>query len=392
MFAPVRVDEPGLGQRRGPLCDLGALRRVAPAAQPRERRGEALQPVERAPLAFDARVVRPRIQVRAVHVADREQPVAADLQHGGAARAQRVRERGLDRRVVVPGRVGRGDDDAAVGHAQGSASGIGRPRRSLERARIAAARRVESCAPMDERPWLAHYDAGVPADVAPVTAGVPALLQASAREFAERPALHFQNRTWTHAQLARDVESFAHALVALGAGPRSRVAIMLPNLPQAVIAYQAALRIGCEVVLTNPLYMDTEVEHQWNDAQCTLAVVADFLYVQKLAVLRARVPVRTWILARIPDALAFPLSWIAPFALARRKPPAIARRVRAPDVHDFRELLERGASARGALPALPALDELAVLQYTGGTTGKAKAAELTHQNLAVNLAQIQDRK
>lgn len=241
---------------------------------------------------------------------------------------------------------------------------------------------------MDDRPWLAHYDSEVPADIAPVEIGVPALLAASAREFGARPALYFENRTWTHAQLARDVESFARVLVELGAGPATSVAIMLPNLPQAVIAYQAALRIGCRVVLTNPLYMDTEVEHQWNDAECVIAVVADFLYEQKLAALRARVPVRAWVLARIPDALAFPLSWLAPFALARRKPPAIARRVRAPDVHDFRAALERGAASRAALPPLPDLAALAVLQYTGGTTGLAKAAELTHRNLASNVAQI----
>jgi long-chain acyl-CoA synthetase len=241
---------------------------------------------------------------------------------------------------------------------------------------------------MDERPWIAHYDPRVPAEIAPVEAGVPAQVEHAVREFAARPALHFENRSWTYAELGSDIAAFARALIDLGAGPRTRVAIMLPNLPQTVIAYQAALRIGCEVVLTNPLYMDTEIEHQWNDSRCTLAIVADFLYAQKLDGLRSRLPIRTWVLARIPDALAFPLAWIAPFALALRKPPAIARRVRASDVSDFKDLLRAGARSSARLPAPPGLDELAVLQYTGGTTGRAKAAELTHRNIAVNIAQI----
>lgn len=241
---------------------------------------------------------------------------------------------------------------------------------------------------MDERPWIAHYDPRVPAEIAPAAAGVPELVEASVREHAARPALHFENRTWTYAELGREIGACARALLELGAGPRTRVAIMLPNLPQAVIAYQAALRIGCEVVLTNPLYMDTEIEHQWNDSGCTIAIAADFLYAQKLDALRARLPIRNWVLARIPDALAFPLSWIAPFALARRQPPAIAPRVRASDVRDFKDLLRVGARSQARLPAVPGLDELAVLQYTGGTTGRAKAAELTHRNLASNIAQI----
>jgi long-chain acyl-CoA synthetase len=238
---------------------------------------------------------------------------------------------------------------------------------------------------MNERPWLAHYDAGVPAAISPQPRSVPENLAYSARTWPDAAALHYENRTTSYRELLREVESCARGLAALGAGPGTRIAIMLPNLPQTVIAYQAALRIGAQVVLTNPLYMDSEIEHQWNDSECTIAVVADFLYAQKLEALRSRVPIQHWIVTGVAEALAFPLSWIAPFVLARRTPPAWARVRAAAGVVRWRELLR---AREGALPAPPGLDDLAVLQYTGGTTGSPKAALLTHRNLASNVLQI----
>ena len=166
----------------------------------------------------------------------------------------------------------------------------------------------------------------------------------------------------------------------------TRVAIQLPNLPQIVIAYYAALSLGAIVVLTNPLYTPREIEHQWNDAGCELAVSMDFLYAQKLAGMRAKLGVKHFVLASIPEYLRFPLSWLAPLKLRRRKPPAIAPVPRAEGVHPFRELLR---AARGPAPATTIeLDSPAVLQYTGGTTGVSKAAVLTHRNLSCNVQQM----
>jgi len=239
---------------------------------------------------------------------------------------------------------------------------------------------------MSSRPWHAHYDAGVPAALAYAPLPLPEFLRRSAREHGQRPALLFQNARLTYAELLSEVEHAAAAFAALGVKPGTRVALQLPNLPQTVIAYYAVLALGGVVVLTNPLYTPREIEHQWNDAGCELAVSMDFLYAQKLAGLRARLAVKHYVLASIPEYLGFPLNWLAPFKLRKRSPPAIAPIPREANVHAFRALLR---AARGPAPrATIALDAPAVLQYTGGTTGVSKAAVLTHRNLSCNVQQM----
>jgi long-chain acyl-CoA synthetase len=239
---------------------------------------------------------------------------------------------------------------------------------------------------MSTRPWHAHYDAGVAPtlDYAPLP--LPEFLRRSARDFGARPALYFQNACLDYAELLSEVERCAAAFAALGVKPGTRVAIQLPNLPQTVIAYYAALSLGAVVVLTNPLYTPREIEHQWNDAGCELAVSMDFLFAQKLAGLRARLGVKNFVLASIPEYLRFPLNWLAPFKLKRRSPPAIAPIAREAGVHAFRELLR---ATRTTAPRVTLeLDAPAVLQYTGGTTGVSKAAVLTHRNLSCNVQQM----
>ena len=239
---------------------------------------------------------------------------------------------------------------------------------------------------MSSRPWHAHYDPAVAPALAYAPLPLPEFLRRSAREHGARPALFFRSTRLTYAELLAEVERCAAAFAALGVKPGTRVAIQLPNLPQTVIAYYAVLALGAVVVLTNPLYTPREIEHQWNDAGCELAVSMDFLYAQKLAGLRGRLGVKHFVLASIPEYLRFPLSWLAPFKLRRRNPPAIAPIPRAPDVHAFRALLraQSGPAPRVTID----LDAPAVLQYTGGTTGVSKAAVLTHRNLSCNVQQM----
>jgi long-chain acyl-CoA synthetase len=136
--------------------------------------------------------------------------------------------------------------------------------------------------------------------------------------------------------------------------------------------------------MTNPMYVAREIESQWRDAGCTFAVTADFLYRGSLEGIRERLPVKQWIIASIPEALGFPLNVLAPMKLRRQSPPAIAHVSPAPNLHRFPSLVARDRAAR--LPEIVPSD-LAALQYTGGTTGVAKGAMLTHANLAANAQQ-----
>lgn len=215
---------------------------------------------------------------------------------------------------------------------------------------------------------------------------MPQLLERAAARYPDHPAAVFLNGRLTYAQLHNEVRRLATALTGLGVEPNTRVAIQLPNIPQAVIAYYATLSLGAQAVMTNPLYVQREIEHQWTDAECRVAFVTDFLYQRTIRDLRDRLPVRQYIVASIPEYLRFPLSVLAPLKLRRMRPPAVARVAQDRGVHFFRQLV-RGAPPEPPRPEID-LDDLAVLQYTGGTTGAAKGAMLTHRNLSCNVQQI----
>ena len=239
---------------------------------------------------------------------------------------------------------------------------------------------------MQPRVWHRFYDEGVPPGLDFEARPLPAFLERSAREHADATALIFLNRQLTYRQFKEDVDRFATALSALGVERGTRVAIQLPNLPQTVIAFYAVLSLGGIVVMTNPLYVAREIEHQWNDAGCTVAITADFLFAQRVAGIRSRLPVQHYVIASIPDYLRFPLNLLAPLKLRRAKPPLMASVHAGPGVHFMRRLI-RTTPANPPRPTID-MDEPAALQYTGGTTGVAKGAVLTHRNLSCNVQQV----
>ncbi len=233
------------------------------------------------------------------------------------------------------------------------------------------------------RPWTRHYEPGVPAEPVFREQTVVDFLDASAQRWAACPAVTFKGRTLTYAQLQDQVDRFAAGLAGLGVGRDSRVALWLPNLPQMVIAYFATLRLGAQVVSTNPLYVERELEYQFNDAGVSVVVTLDYLWEGKLRPILGRTPVKHVVVTSIPEYLPFPLSVLAPLKL--KKTGQYVRVKGGPGVHFFRDLI-RGNAPLPHGPSLP-LDHVALLQYTGGTTGVSKGALLTHRNLSVNAQQ-----
>jgi long-chain acyl-CoA synthetase len=239
---------------------------------------------------------------------------------------------------------------------------------------------------MHDRPWLQHYDPGVPRNVKFEDVTVPQFLERAAANHPDVTAVMFLNGRLTYRELKDQVDRLATALAALGVAKDSRVAIQLPNLPQTVIAYYATLRLGAQAVLTNPLYTTPEMAHQWQDAGCRVAIVSDFTFDQKIKDHRAQLPITTYVIAKIPEYLRFPLNVLAPLKLKRQKPhPAIAKVAPQPGIHFFKELIGRTEPRPPAVNI--GMDDVAVLQYTGGTTGVSKGAMLTQRNLSYNVQQ-----
>jgi len=241
----------------------------------------------------------------------------------------------------------------------------------------------------DARPWLANYPEGVPASLAPYPKRtLYQVLQASARSYPSAPATVFFGKRLSYAELLRQVDQFSAVLASLGVKKGDRVALVLPNCPQYVVAAYAAARIGALFVGTNPLYTEREMEHQLADCGAEVCVVLDSLY-PKVASVRASTPLRTVVVTKVTDAMPFPLSVLAPIELRRE-----ARKEGHPwpPVPRDADVLWWKTLASRSLPAVPAADldpaeDLASLVYTGGTTGTAKGAMLTHANLVNNAVQ-----
>ncbi len=238
---------------------------------------------------------------------------------------------------------------------------------------------------MEERRWHKAYDEGVPPSLTYEELTLPEMLDRAAARFGHRPAITFQNATLTYSRFKNEVDRLATALAALGVAKGTRVAIQAPNLPQTVIAIFATLRAGGITVLTNPLYTGPEIEHQWNDAGATVAILMDFLYAGRVKQISSKVGIEHYIVASIPEYLGFPLNILAPWKLKKTSPPMIAKVPEAPNVHHFRKLIRRTSPNPPKVEM--GMDDVAMLQYTGGTTGVSKGAMLTHRNMSFNTQQ-----
>lgn len=235
-----------------------------------------------------------------------------------------------------------------------------------------------------DRIWYASYDPAVPTSATYPETTLPHILEEKAGRNPRNPALDFLGARLTYRELHKHVLRLASALKKLGVQRNSKVAIMLPNSPQAVIAYFASLRLGAAVIMTNPLYVAPELEHQWKDSEAEFLFTLDHLYptVEKVV---PRTQIRKIIVTRINDYFPLHLRYLYPLK-ARFGNLFTAVPFDETTVYSFKELLR--ASVPDSAPCAASPDDIAMLQYTGGTTGIAKGAMLTHRNILANVVQL----
>jgi long-chain acyl-CoA synthetase len=237
----------------------------------------------------------------------------------------------------------------------------------------------------NERPWLANYPAGVPAQINTGRyASVVAVVEEAFSQFRQRPAFSSFGKQLSYGQvdeLSRQFAGYLTGVLKLGKG--DRIAIMMPNVLQYPIVLFGALRAGLVVVNTNPMYTARELKHQLEDSGAKAIVVLDN-FAATLQQSMVGTSVEHIVTTGVGDMLGFPKGALINFVLKHVKkmvPP-----FQLPQAVRFRDAL-----ARGAAHAVPAVelgpDDLAFLQYTGGTTGVAKGAMLTHGNMVANMLQ-----
>ena len=235
-----------------------------------------------------------------------------------------------------------------------------------------------------EKIWLKQYPAGVPAEIdVGQYPSLVALLDDSFRRYADRLAYKFIGKSITFRQVDQASIAFAAWLQAQGLVKGERVAVMMPNVPQYPVVVAAILRAGLVVVNVNPLYTPRELEYQLKDSGAkAIVVLENFAHV--LAQVMAAVPSKKVVIASMGDMLGFPKSLLVNYVVRKVKKLvpafAIAGAVRYNDA-----LAEGRGKTFKAVPVGP--DDIAVLQYTGGTTGVSKGAVLMHRHLVANILQ-----
>jgi len=237
-----------------------------------------------------------------------------------------------------------------------------------------------------ERFWLKHYPPGVPADVnVDQYSSLVQLMEEGFAKYATRNAYAFMDRYFTFAEIDRHSAAFGAWLQGLGLARGARVAIMMPNVVQYPIALAGVLRAGYVVVNVNPLYTPRELEHQLKDSGAEAIVILENFAVTLQQVI-AKTAVKHVVVASIGDLLGFPKGAIVNFAVRRIKKMVPAYTL--PGHVRFNDALDAGARGKLA-PVQVGPQDVAFLQYTGGTTGVSKGATLTHRNLVANVLQLE---
>lgn len=236
----------------------------------------------------------------------------------------------------------------------------------------------------EQKPWLAFYPPEIPASIDYPKIPLYQFLIDTTKEFPNNEALYFMGKRMNYSEVLSLSYRFANLLKSLGVKKGDRVAIMLANTPQSIFTYYGALMAGAIVVQTNPLYVERELEYQMNDSGATVLVALDLLY-PRIQKIKHRTPLQHVLITSIKDFLPFPKNLLYPMVSKKRGQPLpkIAK------VDGFDLLMERmkAVTDEPYTVEIDPLEDLANLQYTGGTTGLPKGVMLTHYNLVVNCVQ-----
>ncbi len=237
---------------------------------------------------------------------------------------------------------------------------------------------------MTDRPWLSAYPAGVPADVnVSAYPSLVGLLEESFQKFATRTAYSFMGKDTSYAQIDTYSQAFGAYLQGLGLVKGDRVALMMPNVPQYPIAVAAVLRAGFVVVNVNPLYTPRELEHQLKDSGAKAIVIIEN-FATTLQQCIASTPIKHMVLVAMGDMLGLLKGAVVNYVV--RKVKKMVPAFRLPHAVKFNDALAKGAGMTLVKASLKS-DDIAVLQYTGGTTGVSKGAVLLHSNIIANVIQ-----
>lgn len=234
---------------------------------------------------------------------------------------------------------------------------------------------------MAEKPWLAHYPEEIPASIDYDNVPLQWYLQEAGTKYSDKIAIHFMGKELTYHEVYMSSLKFANYLKKLGVKKGDRVAIMLPNSPQSVIAYYGILFVGGIVVQTNPLYVERELEYQMKDSGAKVILTMDILF-PRVSSIRSNTNLEHVIVTAIKDYLPFPKNLIYPY-IQKKQYGIVVNVKHEGSNHLFTEIM-KAASPDPISVEIDVDNDLALFQYTGGTTGFPKGVMLTHKNLICN--------
>jgi len=235
----------------------------------------------------------------------------------------------------------------------------------------------------EHRPWLANYPEEIPATLTYKSEPVQTYLTNAAKEFPNKSAIHFMGKEMSYETLHEHACKLASYLQKLGLEKGDRVAMMLPNCPQAVITYYGILLAGGVVVPTNPLYTEREIEYQMKDSGAKAIVTLDILF-PRVSKIFTQTNLEHIIVTAIKDYLPFPKNLIYPFI--QKKQYGITVSVKHEGCHHLLTEIIKQSNQELKSFSVDFEEDLAIIQYTGGTTGAPKGVMLTHKNLVSNAA------
>jgi long-chain acyl-CoA synthetase len=224
--------------------------------------------------------------------------------------------------------------------------------------------------PLENKPWFKSYPAEVPNTIECPTIPLYEILKKTARKHPQKTAITYFENEITYSELDSLSDKFAATLAAFGISKGDRVALFLPNIPQFVIAYYGILKTGAALTAISPLHKEREVEYQLKDSETETILALDSLY---------PIVQNVWAKTKLKRAIITNQA-----EYASKTAPSKTENMRDANVYDFRQLIEQNKAKTSPTVDINPVKDIAALQYTGGTTGTAKGAMLTHMNLVSN--------